>query len=86
MLFSRILAIAAVSAVSVAALPSLVNGGRPMSINPPPPQSPPPKPDSEPVADAGLARRDVLAARGGHLHGINPPLDHLRHGTRDVPA
>ncbi|KAG9118666.1 hypothetical protein FRC07_006711, partial [Ceratobasidium sp. 392] len=80
MLFSRILAIAAVSAVSVAALPSLVNGGRPISINPPLPPSAP-KPDSEPVADAGLARRDVLAARGSHLHGINPPLDHLRHGT-----
>ncbi|KAG8770382.1 hypothetical protein FRC12_004302 [Ceratobasidium sp. 428] len=79
MLFSRIIALVAVSAVTVAALPSPDNGtvSKPCDKHP--------RAVGEPV-DAGIERRHDLAAR---RKGINPDLSSLpRHGhkARDAPA
>ncbi|KAG8783336.1 hypothetical protein FRC12_019850 [Ceratobasidium sp. 428] len=79
MLFSHIIALVAVSAVTVAALPSPDNGtvSKPCDKHP--------RAVGEPV-DAGIERRHDLAAR---RKGINPDLSSLpRHGhkARDTPA
>ncbi|KAG8684092.1 hypothetical protein FRC09_015631 [Ceratobasidium sp. 395] len=73
MLFSRIIALVAVSAVAVAALPSPDNGtvSKPCDKHP--------RAVGEPV-DAGIERRHDLAAR---RKGINPDLSSLpRHGHK----